>query len=61
MHVVSFAVVAVLLFIAAILFFSGLVNLYRRGDGSRGLISGGFMVAIWGIVAGAVLFGFFNL
>lgn len=61
MHFVTFIVVGVFLVIAAIFFFSGLVNLHQGNEKSRGLIGSGFMVGIWGIVIGAVIFGFFNL
>jgi hypothetical protein len=61
MHFVTFLVIGVFLLLAAILFFSGLVNLYQGKEKARGLIGSGFMVGIWGIVIAAIIFGFFNL
>ena len=61
MHLVTFIVVGVFLLVAAILFFTGMANLNQGKENSRGLIGSGFMVGIWGIVIGAILFGFFNL
>lgn len=61
MHFVSFIVVLVFILIAACLFGRGLVRLYQGNEKSRGLISSGFMVGVWGIVITAILFGFFSL
>jgi succinate dehydrogenase/fumarate reductase cytochrome b subunit len=61
MHLVTFIVVGVLLLIAAILFLSGIVNIYQGNEKARNLVSSGFMVGVWGVVIAAILFGFFNL
>ena len=61
MHFVTFIVTFVFIIIAALLFGGGLVRLYQGSEKSRGLIASGFMVGLWGIVIGAILFGFFSL
>jgi hypothetical protein len=61
MHFVSFIVALVFILLAACLFGIGLVKLYQGNAKSRGFISSGFMVGVWGIVVAAILFGFFSL
>jgi hypothetical protein len=61
MHFVSFVVTLVFILVAACLFGRGLVKLYQGNEKSRGLISSGFMVGVWGIVIAVILFGFFSL
>ena len=61
MYFVSFIVALVFILVAAGLFGRGLVRLYQNSEKSRGLISGGFMVGVWGVVIAAILFGFFSL
>ena len=61
MYFVSFIVAIILLIIAAILFGRGLVRLYQGNRRARGLISSGFMVGLLGVIAAAVIFGFFTI
>jgi FtsH-binding integral membrane protein len=61
MHLVTFIVALVFIVVAAILFGRGLVKLYQKKEESRGLISSGFMVGLWGVVIAVILFGFFSL
>lgn len=61
MHFVTFIVAAVFFLVAAVLFGRGLVKLYRDNNKARGLISSGFAVGLLGVVAAAVIFGFFSL
>ena len=62
MHYVTLIVALVFILIAIILFGYGLVRLYQgKNDKSRGLISTGFMVGLWGVVISAIIYGFFSL
>ena len=61
MYFVSFIVALFFILGAACLFGRGLVKLYQGNVQSRGLISSGFMVGLWGIVIAAIIFGFFSL
>ena len=61
MHFVSFIVALVFILIAVCLFSLGLIKLYQDSEKSRGLISSGFMVGVWGLVIAVILFGFFSL
>jgi len=49
------------LLIAAILFGRGLVRLYQDNRKARGLISSGFIAGLLGVVAAAIIFGFFSI
>jgi len=61
MYFVSSIVALVLLLIAAILFGRGLVRLYQDNRKARGLISSGFIAGLLGVVAAAIIFGFFSI
>jgi hypothetical protein len=62
MHFVTFIVVLVFTVLAAVLFATGMVQLHKENHGTaRGLISSGFMLGLLGVMAGAVIFGFFNI
>ena len=61
MFFVTFIVALAAFLIAAIIFGRGLVKLYQDNRNARGFISSGFMIGLLGMVASAVIFGFFNL
>lgn len=61
MFFITFIVALVVFLIAAIVFGRGLVKLYQDNRKARSYISSGFMVGLLGVIASAVIFGFFNL
>ena len=61
MHFISFIVALVFMVVALGLFIAGLMRLYRGKSQSRGLISSGLVTALVGIIATAVIFGFFTV
>jgi NAD/NADP transhydrogenase beta subunit len=61
MFVVSTIVITVFAVVAALLFILGLMKLYREKPSAKGLLTGGFVSALVGIVATAIIFNFFTL
>jgi hypothetical protein len=61
MYFISFIVALAAFLLAAIIFGRGLVKMHQNSGKARGFISSGFMIGLLGVIAAAVIFGFFNL
>ena len=61
MHIVTFIVAGTIFFISGILYVTALVQQSRDNTKGRGLMTTGFSLWLFGIIAAAVLFGFFSL
>lgn len=61
MFSVSFIIAFVLLLIGLLLFCLGLIRLYRDKPVAKGLITSGYIFGLVGVIAPAVIFGFFNI
>ena len=61
MLIITFIVALAASFIVAIVFVRGLMQRYHNNEKSRGSMASGFIIGLLGVIASAVIFGFFNL
>ena len=61
MHTVTFIVAGIIFLIAGILYIAALVRQSKDNTKGRGLMTTGFGLWLFGIIAAAVIFGFFSM